>query len=57
MQIIKPYVEQMSPKIDGLDFLKRIERAGRVCYKSEEKITDESAPAFVAKTRKIDTRL
>jgi len=49
MKIIKPYVEQISPVIDGVEFLKRIERIGRVCYKSEDKITDESAPIFVAK--------
>jgi len=49
IRIIKPYVEQIGPKIDGLAFLKQIELAGRVCYKSEHKITDESAPAFVAK--------
>ena len=49
MKIIKPYVEQISPPIDGVDCLKRIEQIGRVCYKSEDKITDDSAPAFVAK--------
>jgi thymidylate synthase (FAD) len=49
MKIIKPYVEQISPVINGIEFLKRIEVIGRVCYKSEEKITDESASIFVAK--------
>jgi thymidylate synthase, flavin-dependent len=49
MRIIKASVEQITPPIDGMEFLKAIEAAGRVCYKSEEKITDESAPAFVAK--------
>ena len=49
MILIKPYVEQISPVINGIDFLKRIEQAGRVCYKSEEKITDTSAPIFVEK--------
>lgn len=34
---------------DPTEILKRIERAGRTCYKSEDKITDESAEAFVAK--------
>jgi thymidylate synthase (FAD) len=29
------------------DVLKRIERIGRVCYKSEDKITDDSAEKFV----------
>lgn len=40
--IIKPSVE----RIDETDNLKRIELAGRVCYKSEKKITDESALDF-----------
>ena len=40
--IIKPTVE----RIDERDNLKRIELAGRVCYKSEKKITDESALDF-----------
>lgn len=40
--IIKPKVE----RIDEKDNLKRIELAGRVCYKSEKKITDDSARAF-----------
>lgn len=40
--IIKPSVE----RIDEQDNLKRIELAGRVCYKSEKKITDGSARAF-----------
>ena len=29
--------------------LKRVEIAGRVCYKSEDKITEDSAIAFVKK--------
>ena len=33
--------------IDGAEILKRIEKAGRTCYKSEDRITDESAEAFV----------
>lgn len=40
--IIKPKVE----RIDEKDNLKRIELAGRVCYKSEKKITEDSARAF-----------
>lgn len=35
--------------IDGAEILKRIEKAGRTCYKSEDRITDESAEAFVRK--------
>jgi thymidylate synthase (FAD) len=33
--------------IQGDEILKRIERAGRTCYKSEDKITTESAEKFV----------
>ena len=33
--------------IDGAEILKRIEKAGRTCYKSEDRITEESATAFV----------
>ena len=33
--------------IDGAEILKRIEKAGRTCYKSEDRITAESAEAFV----------
>ena len=46
MKVITTYVEQMHP-IDGAVILSRIEAAGRVCYKSESKITDGSAAAFV----------
>lgn len=35
--------------IDSNQILKRIEKAGRTCYKSEDRITDESAEAFVRK--------
>lgn len=46
MKIIKPYIEL----IDAPDYgamLKKIERIGRVCYKSEGKITDTSAEGFI----------
>jgi thymidylate synthase (FAD) len=33
--------------VDGPAILKKIEAAGRTCYKSEDKITDESAAVFV----------
>lgn len=32
---------------DGYDILKKIERAGRTCYKSEDKITTDSSIKFV----------
>lgn len=47
MKIIEPKVEFMTP-IDGEEILKQIEQAGRVCYKSEDKITEDSAHRFVA---------
>lgn len=46
MKIIKPYIEL----IDAPDYgamLKKIERIGRVCYKSEGKITEDSAEGFI----------
>lgn len=46
MKIINADVEIITP-IDGNVILKRLEQCGRVCYKSEDKITDTSAAAFV----------
>ena len=46
MKIIDPYVTLIS-KIDPVEYLKKIELCGRVCYKSEDKITDDSAEEFV----------
>ena len=46
MRIIKPYIELIdAPDYDAM--LKKIERIGRVCYKSEGKITEDSAEGFV----------
>lgn len=47
MKIIKPDVQFITP-IDGATILKRLEQCGRVCYKSEDKITEGSAGKFVA---------
>ena len=47
MKIVKASHEIISP-LSGVEMLQMVERAGRVCYKSEDKITVESAPAFVA---------
>ena len=47
MKIIKPDVKFITP-IDGATILKRLEHCGRVCYKSEDKITEGSAEKFVA---------
>jgi len=46
VKVIKPSI-QILDKIDGLEILKKIERAGRTCYKSEDKITDDSCIKFV----------
>lgn len=46
MKVIKPYYEFITP-IDGTVILKRIEQIGRVCYKSEDKITDLSCCDFI----------
>lgn len=46
MKIIEPYFEFIE-KIEALDIMKKIEVIGRVCYKSENRITEESAEKFV----------
>ena len=48
MKIIEASYSIETP-IDGAEMLKRIEKAGRTCYKSEGRITDESAKVFVRK--------
>ena len=47
MKLIKPSFEiwKQEPGLEGI--YKAIERAGRVCYKSENKITEDSAKGFV----------
>ena len=46
MKIIEPSV-QLEDNIDGQEILKKIEKIGRVCYKSEGNITEDSAEKFV----------
>lgn len=47
MKLIKPSFEIL-PQSEGLDGIyKQIELAGRTCYKSEDKITENSAKGFV----------
>lgn len=46
MNIIEASYEILD-KLDGTEILKKIEQAGRVCYKSENKITDDSCEKFV----------
>ena len=41
MRIVKPGFEFLG-NVDGIALLKNIERAKRVCYKSEDKITEDS---------------
>lgn len=47
MRLIKPNLEilEQQPGLDGI--YKIIEQAGRTCYRSEDKITEDSAKAFV----------
>ena len=47
MKVIQPSIEVLN-QINGDEILKRIELIGRVCYKSEDKITTDSAKAFVS---------
>lgn len=46
MKIIKPYHEILTP-VDGVQMLKHIESCGRICYKNEHKITNDSYLSFV----------
>ena len=46
MKIIEPYTEIIDD-INGQNVLKKIELCGRVCYKSEGKIEENSAEKFV----------
>lgn len=46
MKLIKPSNEIIT-EINGDEILKHIELCGRVCYKSEHKITEDSAKKFV----------
>ena len=46
MKCVKPSVNFMQP-VDGAAILKHLEACGRVCYKSEGRITEGSAEKFV----------
>lgn len=46
ISIIKPSV-QIIDQLIGIDILEKIELAGRVCYKSEDRITENSCLRFV----------
>ena len=47
MKIISPCFEILDQYFREGRVLEQIERCGRVCYKSEDKITEESAPPFI----------
>lgn len=50
MRLIKPGFMIETPIFSmGMVMLKRIEKAGRTCYKSEDKITDDSCVKFIEK--------
>jgi len=46
MKVIQQSISILTP-IDGVEILKHIEKCGRVCYKSENLIADDSAEKFV----------
>jgi thymidylate synthase (FAD) len=48
MRVIKPEFV-IEDDINGEEILKKIEKAGRTCYKSEDKITADSAKRFIKK--------
>ena len=52
MKLIKPSFEIIEQEPGLLGVYKQIELAGRTCYKSEDKITEDSANAFVDKMYK-----
>jgi thymidylate synthase (FAD) len=51
MRVIEPSFELVDP-IDGESILRKIEQAGRTCYKSEDQITADSAAGFVRRILK-----
>lgn len=47
MKIIEPSAE-LAQDLNAAEIMRHLERAGRVCYKSESKISDASAEKFIA---------
>ena len=47
MNVVKPQFDILTA-IDGVKILKSIEEVGRTCYKSEDKITDDSCYKFAS---------
>lgn len=54
MNLIKPKYEIVEQQYDNLttDMFKHIERCGRICYKSDDKITEDSYIKFVERLEK-----
>lgn len=52
MRVINPFFV-IEDVINSEDLLKKIEKAGRTCYKSEEEITVDSAKDFIRKILKL----
>ena len=48
IEVVRSSAEILTPEVEILDYVRRIEVYGRTCYKSEERITEESGPRFVA---------
>ena len=46
MKVINPYIEILTTETYE-DMIKRIELAGRTCYKSENNMNDSSAEKFI----------
>ena len=46
MNIVKPGFEIMSSN-DYQSMIKKVEKVGRVCYKSEDRIADGTAETFI----------
>ena len=46
LKVMDPGICLLS-EVNGPATLRRLERAGRTCYKSEDRITDDSAEKFV----------
>ena len=49
IEIIQPCSSILTPYEEVIDFPRRLEMAGRTCYKSENKTTQTSAEAFIRK--------
>ncbi len=47
MKVLAPYTHVFLAEGAGAKMLRHIERCGRICYKSEDRITDGSAERFV----------